>query len=215
MPKPPPVDYFELKVGRVPKEMLGEAMAALTRLGLDEVHFNLISDIPAFSKRTNHATTGETFLAEWIKDHPTFRSAEAVKAFKEDGRNGSAAYYALRVLKDNGVLVSPTGGAYRRADVKPIAPPKKRAAQNTYDIKNHELILRQARRSHGRFSTESARRLFAAEGRPVTSIGPSINRLLKAKLAKRVGDGSYALIEKAVKKPANKVAMPTEETADG
>jgi hypothetical protein len=44
----------------------------------------------------------------------------------EDGRTNGACYTALRLLSAKGILKSLGVGAYARADVKAIAPPKKK-----------------------------------------------------------------------------------------
>ena len=66
-----------------------------------------------------------------------------------------------------------------------------------------DVILTYARRNHGRFNTTKLIELFEAEGRERGGVYGSINRMLKRKLIKRIGDtgsGSYVLLQKAVKK---------------
>lgn len=208
MAKQPPVERFKLSC-EVETINLGPTLAALTKMGLTNLGFELITDVRAFAKNTHPEIRGAIFLAEWIKEHPTFKSKEAVNAFKADGRgDGHSAYGAITNLVDNGILKKIGEGMYSRADVKHLAAPKKKLkakpsqSVNKYTISNGDFIVRIARRNHGRINTTSLRKVFEADGRMSSSISPTINALLNAKKLKRagvVGGGEYLLVTKAQK----------------
>jgi hypothetical protein len=126
MPKPPPIEYFMLSAP-TPKAMLGEAVAALTKLGLSEVHFELMTDIPAFARNNSgHEVKATDFLEAFIADHPTFSQKDVTAAFKADGRLPSASYYAMTKLLEQGSIKKLDDyGNYSRTDVKHIEAPKK------------------------------------------------------------------------------------------
>ena len=234
MPKPPPVEYFMLRAP-TPKELLGEAVAALTKIGLTEVNFDLMTDVPAFASRTNHTIKAEAFLEQWMADHPTFRAVEAIRAFKADGRTPGAGYTALRVMSADGRLTKLGEGMYSLPGVKQIAAPKKSTAKQTekakpkitrvhHDVDHREFILRYARQHNGRFSLAKIRDYFEKHNRKSSSVGGAINVLKERKLIKLLGDGEYVLLSKAMAaKPQPEPAKlngaepvtTTEETANG
>jgi hypothetical protein len=220
MPKPEPIDYFNVNVLRVSKEKLGDLLAMLAKEGFD-ARPELVTDIPAFAQRTNHDIKSEDFLAAWVKDHPTFRAKQAVKAFREDGRTNGAAYTALRVMSENGTLKKLGDGNYARADVKHLSAPKKAAkvvpkTKKQYDITNGEFILRYGRRHHGRFNIVGVKETFAKDERNVASVHPTLSDLVSAKRIKKVGDGQYILLnEHAAAKQPRAADISTTEKQEG
>lgn len=203
MAKLPPIERFRVTTF-VPKELLGEVMAALTRLGLNEVSFDLVADVPSFARNAKPEVPNTEFLAAWVAEHPTFKAVEAVRAFEADGRSKTQTYPAIATLVEKGILTKLGPGEYSRADVKHLPAPKtstKTPSQsiNKYAISNGDFILRCARRSHGRTSTTSLRKLFVADKRVSSSISPTLNSLVRAKQIKRVGEGEYVLLAKAAK----------------
>jgi hypothetical protein len=140
---------------------------------------------------------------------PDFQIKEPVKVAREDGRTAAAVYQAARVLCEKDVLRKLGEGRYSRTDVQAIEGPtkKKNSKNHRYDKRSEDVILAYARRNHRRFNTTKLKEVFVAEGRPASSVYPSIDKLIKHKLAKRVGDkgsGTYELIEKAKPKTKKK-----------
>jgi predicted transcriptional regulator of viral defense system len=211
------VECFRVAVNSVPKELLGETMAALTKLGFDDVDFELVTTVKTFRNNNAHGSTSDLLL-DWIKDHPTFKAIEAVKHFETNGHTRASAYPAMGVLVEKGVLKKLGEGMYSRADVKHLEPPRKsRTKKKVFEKTGKEVILALARRSHGRFTSAKIVELFLEQKRARNSVSTSIDALMKQKLVKRVGEGSYALTAKAqgnAKKPAQPEATTTE-TAHG
>ena len=94
MPKPPPIEYFMLRAP-TPKEMLGEAVAALTKLGLNEVHFDLMTDVPAFAKnaKTTHDIKAVDFLTP--TGSRTIRPSTRKKSAPHSRRTGARCTLAI------------------------------------------------------------------------------------------------------------------------
>jgi hypothetical protein len=222
MPKAPPVEYFEVTV-RCPKEALGELMSDINKRGLTDVNFNLVTAVKTFNRNSASAPTDPSmrsreFLSVWLKDHPTFRALDVVKAFKADGRTAGAAYTVLREGCADGTLKKLGIGDYSRADVKALAAPKKgkktkgaKKAKAHHEINGAEFALRTMRRTHGRMSSSTLKKHFESDGRVPTGVGPIINRLLEDKRIKRVGEGLYEIV--APKKTEPKKAAATNGAA--
>lgn len=201
MPKEPPVERFRITCEVEPAN-LGPTVAQLTKLGLSNIHFELVEDVRTFAKRTNHEVSSEALLLEWIKDHPTFKAIEACKHFEANGRTKGSTYPALGVLVEKKVLKKLDQGNYARADVKHLAAPKtKPKGRVINEVSHRDFILRTARRNHGRFSAAKIKELFEKEGRNRDSVSTAIDALLKRKLVKRVGDGEYVLLQKTTQPP--------------
>jgi hypothetical protein len=213
--KPPPVEERFRVTTFVPKELLGETIAALTRLGLTEVNFDLVADIKSFAKKAQHVVKAEAFLAEWMKEHASFRALEAVRHFRENGRTAGAAYTALRMMSSDGRVRKLGEGMYQRPDIKAISGPKKKAKPHNrkpHKVSSPDFVLRAARRNHGRFNSAWMKKQFDSDGRPTTGVGPTINKLLKGKAIKRVGEGEYVLLTSNGSKPAVQSAPVAEAT---
>lgn len=206
MPKEPPVERFRIWVDDVEPADVGPTMAALTKLGRGKVGFELIEDVRAFAKKTNHDVKAEDFLTAWIANNPTFRVSEVIKVFREDGRTDGAGYTAVRILVEKKVLRKLDPGHYARADVKHIEGPKKKpkdpeAAGNRYEVSHKDFILRIGRQNHGRFSAAKVKDRFEKDGRNRDSVSTAIDDLLKRKLIKRVSEGEYLLLNMAAEQP--------------
>lgn len=215
MPKPPPIEYFMLRAP-TPKPLLGDAVAALTKLGLTEINFDLIADVPAYKSRNNPEISSIEYLRTWIADHPTFRANNAVKHFLADGRTKGNAYPALSALVNEGVLKKLAPGQYSRADIKHLANPKKKDKEKPkpkeHDTSHPDFVLRAARRNHGRFNTAWMKRAFERDGRTPAATSPTLSSMLTKKLIKRVGEGEYVLAE-AKPKPNGKLDTPVAAEA--
>jgi aryl-alcohol dehydrogenase-like predicted oxidoreductase len=151
------------------------------------------------------------FTRAWIAEHPTFKATELARHFEANGRAKGTVYGALKALVDEGVMKALGGGNYTRTDVKRIAAPKKKAtaAPKQFDIPSHYALLSIARRNHGRFTSELAKKHFAVQGRSPQGVGPTISRLLKEKMIRRTETGSYELTAKG--SDGGKAKVPTKK----
>ena len=204
MAKPQLEDSFNVHVLAVPLDRLGPLTALLAREGFGDVRNELVTTVRSFARNNQPAdgVSSADFLRAWIADHPTFRARDAVNHFRAEGRgNGHSAYAALIALVEDGTLKKPGPGQYARADVKQIAGPKKKAAKAKatkahFEVPNSEALLTIARRNHGRFTSELAKKYFAVQGRAATGVGPTISHLIRDKLVRRTANGSYELTAK-------------------
>jgi hypothetical protein len=220
-------DRFRI-TGEVSVTDLGPVMAQLARIpGFSVTGSELVTEVITFkgNNRTQHDVMATDFLDNWTKEHPIFQQREALKSFKEAGRQSSAFYYAIRQLLEKGVLKKiDDDGNYTRADVRQIEPPKKEKAaakpaitRDRHDVDHREFILRYARQHNGRFSLAKLREHFAKHKRKPSSVGGAINVLVERKSVKSLGEGEYVLLSKsAEKKPApKKASAPKPNGADG
>jgi hypothetical protein len=219
MPKPPPIERF--KVATVcDKAILGEVIAALTKMGLDNITFDLVTEVVTF--RNNSGGTGE-LLQAWVNDHPTFKAIDAARHFEANGLTRGSCYPALRALVEKGILKKLSPGNYAHANVKHIEGPKKekktrvaKSPPKTFDKRGEDVIITYAKRNHGRFNTAKLVEIFTSEGRAQNSVYASIDALIKHKQAKRVGDkgsGQYVLLSKATKPKATPKPKPSKVAA--
>lgn len=219
MAKTPTVERFRLVIEReFEAQELGGAIANLTRLGFDNVRFELITDVLAFRTKTQHAIKAADFLSAWIAEHPTFSMREVSAHFKADGRTASAAYYALKMLTDQRVIKRlDDDGHYSRADVKHIEAPTKAAksakrTRQIFEVDHREFILRYMRSHGGRTSTTKLREYFTAHKRNPNSVSGALNKLVERKQLKLLGDGAYLLLAKGGMKPKPK---PVKSNGNG
>jgi hypothetical protein len=219
MPKAPPLEYFEVTL-RCPKEALGEVVGDLSRRGLTDVSFNLISAVATYKTNKPHDhrdIKAEDFLADWIKDHPTFRAKEAVKIFRADGRTDGACYTALRVMSGDGRLKKLGEGMYSLPGVKALPKPKAKPAKHTkvfHDVSASDFTLRLMSRNHGKISVPTLRGHFEKAGRVPTGVGPVLRKLVVTKKIKSLGDGLYELAPKKTERKTNGAAV-VETPAQG
>lgn len=225
--QPATVDRFKITAECEAPEM-GLIIAQLTKMGLTNLHFELVTDVLAYRQKANHDIKAADFLTEWIKDHPTFKAIEACKHFEANGRTKGSAYPALSDLVEAGILKKlDDPGHYARADVKAIAPPKKgkkaKAAaptQEKYAIPNHDYILRLAkRRKNGLFTRALMRTHFEKDGRPPGSVAPALSTLMERKQIIRISGGNYQVADmvppKAKTNGNGKTSEPVAEAANG
>jgi hypothetical protein len=227
MPKPPPVETFNVTFFGVPKELLGETVAAQAKLGDFPYRTELVTTVAAFRNNarpegTPGVNTAE-FVAKWVEDNPTFKAIECVKALKEaTGNGGTAVYPALKVLVEKGILKKLGEGNYAHAAVKHLAAPKK-IARERHEVDHREFILRYARQHQGRMSVSKLKAHFEKHDRKANSVSGAINILVANKKIKALGDGEYVLLIAAAKKQkpkppvngTNNNATPVEEVANG
>lgn len=214
--------YFETSIDEA-----GKFIAMLTKEGVQAMRHELITDVITFKKGAHHAISAEAFLTNWIADHPTFKVSEAVKFCKEDGRTAGACYTALRLMVEKKVLKKLGEGNYARADVKSLAPPKKKPTEKkaaakkgakphkSFEKTGMEVIMSYAKRNHGRCNTAKLLDLFEAEGRARNSVYAPLEKLVKAKKLKRVGEeagGQFMLMNDQAN---GNGAVPVVEAANG
>lgn len=230
--QPETVEYFNVLVRRIPKEMLGDVLGDLAKRGLTEVLPELVTDVLAYKNRQQHDTKATDFLADWLKDNPTFSSKDVTAYFKANGRTSAAAYYAIKQLNEQHIIKKlDDNGNFTRADVKQIEAPAKpqKAKRVVHDVDHRDFILGYARAHGGRCSAAKLRDYFTKHDRNANSVGGALNYLVEHKKLKLLGDGEYLLLAKGGAKPkptatakpprlngaAAHVEAPAEVTANG
>lgn len=199
-------------------EQMGFVLAALTKMGLEKVGYELITDVVNFKEKKVHDVKSEDFAKVFLEENPTFRAIDLVNYFRAAGRTPGAAYTVIRNLVDTKVLRKIGPANYQRADVKALAPPSMRGKHGktaTYDMPNKDLITKFIK-GRKKVTMRELRDLFVKEGRNEKSISPILTVMTKAKAIKVVASGQYEVLQKAakptaaVKKPAAK-AKPAKE----
>jgi hypothetical protein len=213
MAKPETIDRCELVV-HTSLEQMGFAIAALTRLGIENIQHRLITDELRYKNRRVHEVAATEFAAEFIKQNARFKIAELAAHFKNAGRAASGAYGAAKKLLQTRV-VAKDGDEYVRVEALPAPKGKPakaaksgRGQHGPYDVPNRELIAK-AIRGRKTFTLKMLRELFVRHKRPEKSISPILTKMSENKFIKQVGAGEYTVLPKSKPKPKsikNKVA---------
>jgi hypothetical protein len=206
--EPETVDRFRISI-EVPKEQLGHWVTEFTKMGLQHISHELVTDVLTYKEkkpRTIYETSGDDLLREWIKSHATFKRKEVLDYFEHSGRtakSGDAALARLIKLKE----VKPLGqGNYQRAGVKAIAAPKKAKAKNgkkttkpprrpptNYKVPNIDLILGFMRKRK-KVTLTDIQTIFVKNGRPAKSVSPILTDLIAKHKVRRVGAAEYSAV---------------------
>lgn len=207
---PETVERFRVQC-EVEKDQLGHIIAELTKLGIQHVHHELVTDVLGYKKPQKFEVSSINVLREYIKTQPTFTRKDVVAHFAEIGRGEDPASNALYHLSRLGEIKKLGEGNYQRAGVKAIAGPKKhkKAAKKEakkarpqaarYDVSNLDLILRTFRNRKS-FTLKQAEALLEANGRPPQSTSPVLLKLVATHKVRRIGQGEYATIKGPNKK---------------
>jgi hypothetical protein len=203
MAKAPPVQTFEISC-EVEVQNLGPAMVALAHIeGLTVTGSKLVTTVKSFARneRSTHTVKAEDFLIDWIADHPEFQAKEAVRHFVADGRTSGACYTALRVLSEKKLLRKLGEGRYTTLAAKHQPKKAKDEPRKHKEVGGPDFALRLMSRAHGRISSITLKKHFDADGRAASGVSGVIQKLLKAKQIKRVGEGVYELTPKKLTDP--------------
>jgi hypothetical protein len=220
------IDRFRIIAEAAAAEM-GPIIAQLSRMGLTNISFELITDVVNFKQNVKHDVTATDFLAGWLAEHPTFSQKDVTKMFKENGRTSAAGYYAMKQLNEAHVIKKlDDNGNYSRADVKHIEAPKEKAAKPAkeqkpepkrvmHEVDHREFILRYMRSHGGRASAPKLRDYFTKHQRKTTSVGGALNWLARTKMIKLLGEGEYLLLTKGGAKSPAKTPAKEEPKLNG
>ncbi len=110
------------------KDHMGHVLAELTKMGLQNVGYELVTDIVTFKNngpRKLHEVTGNDFAREFVQENASFAAIQLVNHFKANDRTDGMAYKALRALVQEGAVKKLSPGNYQRAGVKALPAPKK------------------------------------------------------------------------------------------
>jgi hypothetical protein len=218
----PPVESHRFRIHcEAVEEKLGRILAQLTILGVENVGYELITDVKVFGTRPKRDPTQPSaldFAAEWIKKNPTFRVMELGRYFREQGRPQGTANYVVRSLAEKGRLRQLADGMYQSTEIKHIAGPKKKAgkaakppakAAKTSDVPKKRTrpanpvarfevtnwdLLRRTIKGRKRVTLKEIEKVFGAEKRNPHSASPLLWRMAKEKYIKQLAPGEYEVL---------------------
>ena len=177
---------------------MGHIMAELIKLGLQNVGYELVTDVVTFRKngaRKVHEVTGNDFAREYIQENASFASIELVNHFRGNGRTLASAHKAIRNLLQEGAIKKLSAANYQRADVKALPAPKgKRSATHVgprHEIGNKEVILKRIK-GRAKFTMKELRDHFSNIRRNPHSVSPIIAKLGQAGIVTVIEPGVYA-----------------------
>lgn len=190
---------------------MGPLLAQLTRMGLENIGYELITDVRTFGRngpRQVNEITGDAFAAEWVKDHASFKALDLIQHFRDHGRTSGSGYTALKNLVAADTLRKLGPGQYQRADVKALPAPQAtataRGQRGPYaETSNKDLIFK-AIRSRAKVTLQQMKQLLEDNGRNPHSASPLMTKLAQAKMIKLIVPGEYQVLEKAKKAVAPK-----------
>jgi hypothetical protein len=197
---------------------MGALLAQLTRMGLENIGYELITDVKTFNKngpRKVFDTTGDEFALEWVKQHPSFQIIDLVNHFREQGRNGASAYPAVRKLVESKLLRKIGSGNYQHANVKALAPPEKTETTKQrpanpvarFEVKNWDVILKLIK-NKTKFKIADLTNAFVEQGRNPKSVSPITTNMAKQKLIRIIAPGEYEVIKSGIEKALAKAKTP-------
>lgn len=108
-------------------EQLGVLLAHMARMGLDEISYELVTEVRRFDKNAPRKTfevPARAAVLNFMERHPTFKMRDLVAEFRAAGRTSGAAYGATHNLVRDGALTKLGDGNYRRSDLLALEGPK-------------------------------------------------------------------------------------------
>jgi len=191
-------------------EHMGFVLAELTKMGLQNVGYELVTDVLTFRTKNGprkvHEIRGVDLLREFLQGTASFTMAQLIKHFAANDRPASTADNAIRALIKEGAIKRLSMGNYQRAGVKALPAPKEkklRRERNRYEINNRDTILKRIK-GRTKFTLKELRDHFANIKRNPKSISPLITKLAQAKIITLIEPGTYAWGKVKKKKVAKK-----------
>lgn len=189
----------------VESEALGPLLAQLARMGLQNIGYELVTDVVTFRKnKAAHDTSATDEARAWFADRPAFAVSDLIGHFKATGRTPGSAAAAVQRLTTSGELIRMEKGHYRRVDKAP-APPPGEGKQHTRvdgprvvkDIPNYDFIVG-ALKHRKRITSAELTKLFVDDGRNPKSISPILFRLRLEKVLKATAtQGEFEVLKTA------------------
>jgi len=204
--EPETIDRYRI-FAETSMEQMGFVLAALTKMGLQNISYELITDVNRFKTRERkvHEVSAEDFAAAFVKQNARFKSADMLAHFKAAGREPSSAYYAVKKLSDANVVRKSVGGEFVRVEALP-APAKAATTRPANPVHRFEVlnkdVIANAIKGRKQFTMRELRDVFAKEGRNDKSISPILTGMVAAKRIKIVSPGHYLVLAKGAKPAA-------------
>jgi hypothetical protein len=201
--EPETIDRYRI-FAETSMEQMGFVLAALTRMGLQNISYELITDVNRFKtkERKVHEVSAEDLAAAFVKENARFKSSDLVAHFKAAGREATSAYYGIKKLTDANVIRKSVGGEFVRVEALP-APAKAVKTRPANPVRRFEVLnkdlIADAIKGRKQFTMAELRDVFAKEGRNEKSISPILTGMIAAKRIKAVSPGQYLVLAKPVK----------------
>lgn len=207
--QPETVDRFRI-FAETTSEAMGPLLAQLTKMGLENIGYELITDVVSYNKRAKHETSLRDVAMAFLEDNPTFKASTLAHHLRELGRGHSSAHSIIRDLVADGTLRKLGGGNYSRADVKAIGSNTKVSGTKTSDVgekpslrgKHHkapqeitnlEFIWNKIK-GRKRITSLELRDFFNQEKRNPKSISPILSKMVVTKMLRSTGVGEYEVL---------------------
>lgn len=185
---------------------MGPLLAQLTKMGLENIGYELITDVVTFKGRN---TDNGAVIREWIAQRPEFQLAELRQFFRERNRNPSSVDYTMKVLVEDGTLVALGDGHYRRSDPQLTGPEQQpqqpriaKTRKSSHYAVGNRVLMWQTIGKRKRFNVSELNEVFKREGRPSSSMYSQLSKMVHEGVVKSLGDGDYEVIVRA-KMPPN------------
>lgn len=195
---------------------MGPLLAQLTKMGLENIGYELITDVVSFKTRN---TDNRAVIMEWIGDRHEFQLAELRKMFRDQGRAASSVDYTMKMLVQDGTLVPLGDGHYRRSDPQLPAPAQQRPERASVDRRapqyttSNRALMWSVIGKRKTFEVSLLRERFREEGRPLSSLYSQLSKLTKEGHLKQLdGEGKYEVVTKS-KTPPHEITAPKKKPA--
>jgi hypothetical protein len=198
--QPETIDRF-LITAETPPELVGPALAALAKLGIDKVGYQFHTDVLRYKGRSGGAK-GSDIAIEFVKANARFTHAQMVQHFESAGMTAASAYALIRKLKAANVI-SVSGDELVRVEALtgPAAAPAKaakagkrggRRRKMAKGVSNREFIQR-ILKGRKAITIEQLSEAFTKDGRLPKSISPIVTKLVATKALKRTAPGTFSV----------------------
>jgi hypothetical protein len=206
--QPETKDRYRIQADNIPLEGLGVVLAALARLGIINVAYELITDILAYKAPPRVFETDAIDAARtFIKQHHTFKARELTTVFEQEGRSQANGFSVMKRLVELGELRKLGGGHYQSTEVKALAAPSAeadaeaqpdkpngRGLSKRYAISNVITVWNAISRRKEVTRGEIVQ-IMLDNDRPKKSVDGVVGKLKEGGRLKSLSDGVYEVIK--------------------
>lgn len=196
--QPETIDRFRIVAEDVEPEQVGSVLAALARLGVSKVGYEMVTDVRSFAN--NRQNGARDAVLAFAAARETFRVAEVRAHFEAEGRNVATAQTTVSQLAVAGKLQRIEEGRYRLTPLMLSPPveeqspnePKPKLKRGVFQVSGAEAIWN-AFKKRKTIRTKDVAELFASQGRKVKSTSGAISLLSNMKIITKKATGEYEL----------------------
>jgi hypothetical protein len=204
--QPETQDRYRIQADNIPLEGLGPVLAALVRLGIINVTYELVTDILAYKAAPRVFDVEAIDAARtFIKQHHTFKARELTRVFEQEGRSAANGFSVMKRLVELGELRKLGGGHYQSTDIKALAPPAAEAepesapaarnskagvAPKRYPVSSI-IVVMNAIAKRKQVTRAEITEIMLENGRPKKSVDGVIGKLKEGGKLKNISEGLY------------------------